>query len=140
MPYAANGIISRSPIEGGIEITEDQYQQALEGMLEGKVVSIDGGFSVDFPPAPVDPDPVPEPEPQPVKVFSTRDYLKRFTRDEYAAARTSSNIDVQWMLDNLIAAQYVDINDPEVSAGLDLLVAEGIITKQRKAELLAPGE
>jgi hypothetical protein len=139
MPYAANGIISRSPIEGGIEITEDQYQQALEGMLEGKVVSIDGGLRVESPPKP-EPEPAPEPEPQPVTVFSARDYLKRFTRDEYAAARTSSNIDVQWMLDNLIAAQYVDINDPEVSAGLDLLVAEGIITKQRKAELLAPGE
>lgn len=29
MPYAASGQISQSPIEGGIEITAEQYQEAL---------------------------------------------------------------------------------------------------------------
>lgn len=61
MPYAANNQISQVPIPGGIEITELQYAEALEGMLEGKVVSIDGGFSVAFPP-----EPEPEPEPEPI--------------------------------------------------------------------------
>lgn len=60
MPYAANGIISQSPIEGGIEITSEQYQQALEGMLRGEVVSIGGGFSVG---PPTEPEKEPEPEP-----------------------------------------------------------------------------
>lgn len=49
MPYAANGKVSSDPFEGAIEITYEQYQMAIEGMMEGKVVSIDGGFSVEFP-------------------------------------------------------------------------------------------
>lgn len=60
MPYAADNQISQSPIPGGIEITQEQYAEALAGMLEGKVVSIDDGFSVAFPP---EPEPEPEPEP-----------------------------------------------------------------------------
>lgn len=57
MPYAHNGQISQAPIEGGIEISEQQYQEALAGMLDGKEVTIDGGFLVDFPP---EPEPTPE--------------------------------------------------------------------------------
>jgi hypothetical protein len=60
MPYAHNGQISRDPIKGGIEITDDQYKAALEGMLEGKGVSIEGGFSVKLPPPPDEPDVPPE--------------------------------------------------------------------------------
>lgn len=46
MPYAANGKISQVPIDGGIEITDEQYRQALGGMLDGMAVSIDGGFAL----------------------------------------------------------------------------------------------
>ncbi|MDF3858082.1 hypothetical protein P3W70_06980 [Achromobacter denitrificans] len=52
MPYATNGAISRDPIENGLQITDEQYTLALAGMLEGKVVSIDGGFKVERPPEP----------------------------------------------------------------------------------------
>ncbi|SCZ14514.1 hypothetical protein [Pseudomonas sp. NFACC37-1] len=67
MPYAANGTISRDWIDGGIEITEEQYAVALAGILEGKVVSVDGGLSVTHPPEPVQPPPT-EPTPDEVKV------------------------------------------------------------------------
>ena len=60
MPFAHNGQISRDPIEGGIEISDEQYKFALDGMLEGKVVSIEGGFSVNEPPPPIDPEVPPE--------------------------------------------------------------------------------
>lgn len=60
MPYAANGVISQSPIEGGIVISETEYQEGLAGKLAGKDVSIDGGFRVALPP-----EPEPEPEPAP---------------------------------------------------------------------------
>lgn len=56
MPYAINGKISQDPIEGGIEITDAQYAEALAGVVLGKVVSIDDGFTVADPV-------VPEPEP-----------------------------------------------------------------------------
>lgn len=48
MPYATNGRISREPIDGGIEISEQQYRDALDGSLAGKQVTINGGFRVDF--------------------------------------------------------------------------------------------
>lgn len=61
MPYAAAGRISREPIDGGIEITEQQYQAGLAGMLAGEHIQIiNGEFFVG--PLPV-PDPEPEPEP-----------------------------------------------------------------------------
>lgn len=71
----------------------------------------------------------------PKTIFSPRDYLKRFTMTEYAAAR-SGPIQVQYALDNLIGAQFVDLADPDVAAGLDAMVAAGIIDASRKAELL----
>ena len=43
MPYAANDKLSTTPIEGGIEITSEQYADALQKVLEGKRVSIEGG-------------------------------------------------------------------------------------------------
>lgn len=62
MPYAHNGRISTDPIEGGIEITQDQYIAAIDGMMEGKMVSIDGGFSLVTPePEEEATEPVPEP-------------------------------------------------------------------------------
>lgn len=67
MPWAADNRVSTSPIEGGIEITEAEYQAALEGMASGRIVSIEGGvFAVIDPP---EPEPEPEPEPQPPTVW-----------------------------------------------------------------------
>lgn len=43
MPYAANGQIGRDPLPGGVEISEEQYQQAMAGMLEGLHVQVVGG-------------------------------------------------------------------------------------------------
>lgn len=57
MPYAADGQISREPIDGGIEISEQEYQRALAGIQTGEHVQIiNGGLFVG---------PLPEPEPEP---------------------------------------------------------------------------
>jgi len=74
----------------------------------------------------------------PQTVISTRVYLDRFTGAEYMAARTSSDVNVLRMLDSMLAAQSIDVTDPDVAAGLDLMVAQGIIAPARKAELLQP--
>lgn len=74
MPYATAGGVSRADMSGDpawIEIDENQYAQALAGMLAGKVVSIDGGFAVVDPPEPEEP-PVPEPEPDGPPTVVTR--------------------------------------------------------------------
>nr|WP_250808778.1 hypothetical protein [Neorhizobium tomejilense] len=62
MPWATNGQIHTDHVPGGIEITEAQYQQAIEGVINGKLISIDGGFSLIGPPKAPEPEPVPEPE------------------------------------------------------------------------------
>ncbi|MBO9552240.1 tail fiber assembly protein [Pseudomonas sp.] len=56
MPFAANGKISTDAFEGAVEITDDQYMRALEGMLAGYSVVIDDGFQVLPPPEPPEPE------------------------------------------------------------------------------------
>lgn len=63
MPWAASGQISTSPIVGGVEIGEAEYRAALDGMANGKAVSIEGGIFALIDPA--QPDPEPEPGPTP---------------------------------------------------------------------------
>jgi hypothetical protein len=48
--YAANGQVSRDPIEGGIEITRDQYLEGVEALSMGRTVRIDGGFRTEVAP------------------------------------------------------------------------------------------
>lgn len=43
MPYAAHDKISQDPIAGGIEISEAEYNSALEGMLSGKRITVADG-------------------------------------------------------------------------------------------------
>ena len=44
MPYATNGRVSHELIEGGIQISDQQYADAVAGIVAGKSVSIEGGF------------------------------------------------------------------------------------------------
>ncbi|MFY1052398.1 hypothetical protein ACOQNP_12355 [Ectopseudomonas khazarica] len=67
MPYAAEGRLSHDPIEGGIEITEQQYRQGLNGVLAGEHVQIVGGAFFVGPLPVVEPEPEPEPTPDEIK-------------------------------------------------------------------------
>jgi len=79
-----------------------------------------------------------QPAPTGRTVLSAREFLDRFTSAEYAAVRTSGNVDLLRAYDNLIAADFVDLGDPAVSMGLDLMISLGVIDASRKAELLQP--
>lgn len=59
MPWAAENSVSTSEIEGGIEISQAQYAQAIEALTVGKLVTIEGGFAVVDPPEPEAPEPGP---------------------------------------------------------------------------------
>lgn len=117
----------------GVEVEDSVFEQfALAPAPEGKVRAAgpDGvPIWVDAPDAA---------EPAPVTIFATREYLERFTDDEYAAARYSPNFLVQRALDSMIAAGWIDVADPAVAQGLDLMVAEGVIAAERKDQLLQP--
>lgn len=53
MAWGISGQISREPIEGGIEISDEQYADALAGMLDGKVIAVvDGVLSIEEPALP----------------------------------------------------------------------------------------
>lgn len=57
--YAAYGAISQKPIDGGIEIDHEQYLEALAGIAQGHIVTIDDGFAVSPKPKPEEPESVP---------------------------------------------------------------------------------
>lgn len=58
MPYASKGQVSQDYVEGGIEITSEQYSAAINGMCAGLEVAIEGGFQL-LPPKEPDQDPEP---------------------------------------------------------------------------------
>jgi len=51
MPYAAEGLISTDPIEGGIEITDEQYAEAINALISGQLVKVENGQMVIVDPA-----------------------------------------------------------------------------------------
>lgn len=79
-----------------------------------------------------------QPTPTGRTVLSAREFLDRFTNTEYAAVRASTDVNLQRAYDNLIAADFVDLADPAVGMGLDLMASLGVIDASRKAELLQP--
>lgn len=91
-------------------------------------------------------EPAPEgwtpPEPEPVQIvrFSVREFRSRFSLDEQVAIRAASMTDMEVGLvyDDFQAAQYIDITDSDVAAGLDLYIAKGLLEPERKDELLTP--
>lgn len=50
MPYAFEGGISTDPRDGAIEITNAQYDEALNAIMDGKAVSVASGFALIDPP------------------------------------------------------------------------------------------
>lgn len=141
MPYATVGGVSRADKSGDpawIEITDEQYAQALAGMQAGKLVSIDGGFALVDPPKPEEP-PVPEPTPPGYPQFTALQMLDLFTEAEQLAVvqATMANAAVKLWYDRLLAADYVTYEDPRVDAGLQALVDADLLTPERKAEIVA---
>lgn len=117
MPYAAHGLISQEQIDGGIEITTAQYAEALDGMLNGKVVTVDGGFKVAFPPAP---EPEAPTEPPPVTVVSRFQALAALMQagllDDVTAWANTPTTDPLYKLAFDTATEF-SISSPTMTAG-----------------------
>jgi hypothetical protein len=87
---------------------------------------------------PIYPEPDPNPPEPPVLGITPLQFIDRFTDEEQLAivSATMTNPVVKLWYDKLLAAQEVVFADPRLSVGLDGLVAAGLITAERKAEIL----
>jgi hypothetical protein len=71
-------------------------------------------------------------------VWTAYQFLLRFTEAELLAIRAAAVTDpITWRFLTLAtAAQEIIANDPQTLAGMDYLVSAGLLTEQRKAEIL----
>lgn len=84
----------------------------------------------------------PEPADLPPKVypqFRGNAKLDLFTQAEQLAVVTATMSDplVKLMYDRMIGAAYMSYEDPETEAGLSLLVGKGLLTPERKGEIVS---
>lgn len=75
---------------------------------------------------------------RPIEHLSRLAFLNRFTNEElvtiYSVAK--SNVQLEVMLDKLKAAEYINVGDAEVCAGINMLEQAGLIAAGRSAEIL----
>lgn len=89
------------------------------------------------------PEPEPEiepeidPEPQYPRYYGNQK-LDLFTQAEQLAVVTATLTDpvVKLMYDRLIGSAYMSYEDPETEQGLSLLVSKGLLTQERKDEVV----
>ena len=81
--------------------------------------------------------PVPPP---PQTKFSSLEFLDRFTEAEQLAVVEATLVSaaVKLWYDRLLAADFIDLEDPRTEAGVDALVASGLLDPSRKLGILTP--
>ncbi|MGV3581919.1 MAG: hypothetical protein ACO1N8_06405 [Methylophilus sp.] len=86
------------------------------------------------------PDPTWLTMPPPKRIYSSLDFLDKFTEQEQldVVTATLSSAAIKLWYDRLLAADYVDLQDPRTVAGVDALITFGLIVATRKDEIFAP--
>lgn len=85
------------------------------------------------------PEPYVPPELPPVRILTPLEFMNRFTYDEELAIETAAETSPQlrvW-LRRSSAANEIDLDHHLTINGLSALVSAGLITEQRKAEILS---
>lgn len=80
------------------------------------------------------------PAPPPQTQFSSLAFLDRFTQAEQLSVvqATMISAEVKLWYDRLLAADFVDLEDPRTEAGVDALIMAGLLDPSRKLEILTP--
>lgn len=134
-----NGVVTNVAIASGPWPFLEQTAVALTG-AEGGVAAgwlYDGtAFTDPNPPPSVGIEP-PTPPTGALRV-TPLEFIDRFTYDEQIAivSATMQNPAVKLWYDKLLAASFVSFDDPRLSAGLDVLVQAGLLTAERRAEII----
>jgi len=74
----------------------------------------------------------------PKTVFTSLEFRDLFTINEQLSIREAQLVDMEVGLvyDMMLSAQNIDISDPRTIQGMDLLVSKGLITNERRNEIL----
>lgn len=75
--------------------------------------------------------------PAPTRELSVQEFRQRFTDAEQAAIVGSTDAAVKVLVFKISTRSSVDLDDPQVVQGLDLLVAKSLLAAPRKAQILA---
>lgn len=80
----------------------------------------------------------PPPPPTPPKQFTSLEFLDLFTEPEQLAVATAAMnfAQVKIWYDRTLAAMFITLADPRTEAGLEALVQAGLLTAERKAEIV----
>ena len=70
--------------------------------------------------------------------FTAREFLRKLTGQERATMKTHEDMGVQLWYDELIAADFVDVEDPDTIEAANYGVTKGVFSEARKDELLEP--
>lgn len=113
------------PVDPPFNSEEDALERLDE--VEGK--GYEGGVLIAIPPPP----------PEYTGLTSVLSFRNRMTMAEKQAIYTASSSDVvvKMFLDDLAAASYVDVEDPQTIAGIDYLIGAGLIEADRRSDILA---
>ncbi|WP_338662640.1 hypothetical protein VQH23_21125 [Pararoseomonas sp. SCSIO 73927] len=116
-------------LPGFVELSGPGSQSVTDGWLWD-------GAAFSAPPAP---DPLSAP-----RTCSPREFRERWTMDERKAvtlaaskALEAGDATLQVFLDDLSASQMVELNHPTLLAGMDAVVAAGLLTRARADAILA---
>ena len=84
------------------------------------------------------PEPAAPPPPAPPKQFTSLEFLDLFTEPEQLAVATAAmqSAQVKLWYDRTLAAMFITLADPRTAAGLDALVAMGLLTATRRDEII----
>ena len=84
------------------------------------------------------PEPADPPPPTPPKQFTSLEFLDLFTDEEQLAVATAAmqSAQVKLWYDRTLAAMFITLADPRTEAGLEALVTNGLLSAERKAEIV----
>jgi hypothetical protein len=80
----------------------------------------------------------PESQTQNKTKFSSREFLKRLGSEKRIALKTHENMEVQLWYEELLAADFVDVDDEDTQSAVGLGVMLDIFTQAEADTLLAP--